>query len=200
MRAVFASLTVLLAGVSVLWQATDGLGALTTESARRLAAVRAPIAIPAVMLEDMAGTIRPLRSEVTKRITVVEFIYTSCPTICRAAGDALAQLRDRMITKGMASDVRILSVSFDPAIDGPAELAAYGDIHGADGTIWTVARPRVDDLDQLLKTFGVQVIADDYGGFEHNAAIHVVDPLGRLVSIVDIDDIDGAIAAVAALL
>jgi cytochrome oxidase Cu insertion factor (SCO1/SenC/PrrC family) len=33
------------------------------------------------------------------------------------------------------------------------------------------------------------VIPDSYGGFSHNAALHVVDPQGRLNRIIDLEDV-----------
>lgn len=55
----------------------------------------------------------------------------------------------------------------------------------------TVADPR--ELAPLLRQFRVIVIPDGLGGYEHNAALLVVDPRGRLVRIFDYDRIDDAL-------
>ena len=197
MRALLASVAVVLAGLGGLWLATDEFAALTTETSRRIALAENRPLVPPLVLEEMSGRTMTLRSAEGK-VTVVEFIYTTCPTICRAAGDYMAQLRDRLVEDGLVERVRSLSISFDPLNDGPTELAAYGQAHDADGTVWTIARPLAEDLPRLLESFGVQVIDDGMGGYEHNAAIHIVDPEGRLTAIFDIDDIEGAAKAVAA--
>ena len=44
-----------------------------------------------------------------------------------------------------------------------------------------------EELDAMLATFGVVVIPDGSGEFQHNGAIHVVDRQGRLVRILDYD-------------
>jgi protein SCO1/2 len=191
MRPLVASLAVVLAGGAVLWQATDGFAALTTESARRLAALTDTPALPAFPVETMTGDhlLLPPRD---RKATVVEFIYTNCPTICQAAGAEMARLRDRLAAGPLAGRVRLVSLSFDPARDGQAQMTEYGHWHGADGKIWTVARPEAKDLPALLKAYGVTVIPDRAGGFVHNAALQIVSPDGRLTAILGMDDLDGA--------
>ena len=130
---------------------------------------------------------------------LVEFIYTSCPTICQTAGSDLARLRDRLENDGYARKARILSISFDPQNDNVAQLRDYGERHGADRVIWTIGRPRQEDLDKILGAFGVTVIPDGYGGYQHNAAIHVLSPSGKLSAILDTDDIEGVLAEIARL-
>ena len=176
-------------GLAVLWQATDGLAAFTTEAARRLKVEHHPVHIADVDLTDYSGRRITLPDG---KLTLVEFIYTTCPTICQAAGDNFLQLRKRLQAASNADQIRMLSVSFDPIRDDNDQLAGYASLHGADGHIWTVARPRADAVPGLLKTFGITVIPDEFGGFQHNTAIHIVDRNGHLVAIVDTDDIERA--------
>lgn len=193
MRAVLASLAVAVLGGLLLWQATDGGRALTAESARRLAALHARPPVPQVVLRDADGQALPLGGA-GAGVALVEFIYATCPTICQSGGADFARLRDRLAAGGLAGRVRLMSVSFDPVNDGPDELATYAQAHGADGALWSVAVADPADLPALLDAFGVVVIPGPFG-FEHNIAIHVVDPEGRLVAITDADDIAAALAA-----
>jgi len=191
-RIVLPLLAVLLGG-GLLFKATDGLRAVTMEGARRIAVAETQPAVPDVMLETMQGALVPLRSSGGETL-LVEFVYTSCPVVCQLAASDFAEIRDRFSASG--AKVRMISVSFDPQRDDPAAMAAYGEAHGADGRIWTVARPRPGDLNRLLDVFGVTVIPDEWLGFEHNAAIHVIDGTGRLVSIFDTDAVDAVVSAV----
>lgn len=191
MRPLVASLAVVLAGGAALWQATDGFAALTTESARRLAALTDMPAMPAFPVETMTGE-RLLLPSHDRKATVVEFIYSNCPTICQEAGAEMARLRDRLAGEPFAGRVRLVSLSFDPVRDTQGQMAEYGRWHGADGPVWTVARPGTNDLSALLHAYGVTVVPDRVGGFIHNAALHVVSPDGRLTAILDMDDLDGA--------
>ncbi len=185
-----ATTLVLTAGTTVLWIRTDGARAFTSESARRLAIARHPRTPPLVLLEGADRrmfTLEALRG----RIIVVDFIYTNCPTVCVSLGAALTRLQAALIEL-QRDDVHLLSIGFDLARDTPDALAAYGRRHLADSTRWTLSRvAKPGDLQSLLSAFGIVVISDEYGGFTHNAALHVVDRQGRLVRIFDADDVDG---------
>lgn len=199
MHPLVASLAAALVGVAVLAGATDGFDALTTESARRLAALRDTPEMPRLSIETMAGTVETLPA--TPQATVVEFIYTTCPDICQTAGDEMARLRDRLATGPLAGRVRLVSLSFDPVRDDPARMAEYARWHEADGAVWTVARPAArDDLAAMLEAYGVMVIPDRMGGYTHNTALHILTPEGRLAAILDMDDLGGAEAALARVL
>lgn len=178
-------------GGGILWQATDGAQAFTSEAARRLDVMRAPRPVPNVMLEDMGGRLMPLLPQ-KGEVVLVEFIYTVCGDICQIAAADFADIRDQLRARG--EKVRLISVSFDPARDTPEQMAIYGDAHEADGTIWTVARPELSALEDLLDLFDVVVIPDEWGGFQHNAAIHVISAEGKFSAVYDTD----AVAAVLA--
>lgn len=197
MKSFLVSLAVLIVGSTLFFKATDNLQALTAEGARRLAVQREAPMIPPFMLETMNGTAISL-PQISDKAILVEFIYTTCPFICQSAGGDMARLRDRVVREGLGDRVRLLSISFDPENDTVAQLTDYGNLHDADGKIWTIARPKTKDLPALLKAFGVVVIPGDpseFGGFEHNTAIHVINLSGNLSAIVDTDDFDGAIDA-----
>ncbi len=134
------------------------------------------------------------------RVQVVEFIYPPCPDICQPAGTYMADLAEAVQDAGLADRIRLISVSFDPIRDDPAALRGYGAAHGADGALWTVARPAPDALPSLLHAYGVVVIDDGWGGFTHNTAFHVVDAAGRLRAITDFDDPAAALRAARAAL
>lgn len=198
MRSVFAVLAVCALGTASLWLGTDGLRAFTAEGARRLAVQERPRALPAAVLQDQDGRAFRLQ-DYQGRVVLVEFIYTRCLTVCSSLGASFQQLYRRLPAQGRA-DVVLLSISFDPRHDDPARLRDYARRYGADGRRWRIAR--INDpvqLQALLKAFGVTVIPDTYGGFEHNAAIHVLNRGGRLAAIHDPDDVPGALRRARAL-
>lgn len=183
-----ATLLVTLLGIGALWHGTDGFAAFTAEAARRAEILRSPRPLPAAVLEDQDGRTFGLQ-DYRGKLLAVEFIYTRCMTICRTLGIAFRQVRDHVPRRMLGSGFALLSVSFDTVRDDAASLKAYGDAHGADGRHWRIARVRdAADLQQLLDAFGIVVIPDGLGGFEHNAAIHLLDRGGRLALITDIDE------------
>ena len=188
MRTAVATLVIAVVAGAALWQATDGLRAFTTEGARRLAVLEQPRPVPDVRLIDVRGREQASTDE-NGRAVVVEFIYATCPTICTALGESFAKLRSDIDAAGLADRVRLISISFDLARDGPEALRDYAEAHGADGRVWTVARPENElALHSLLKVFDVIVIPDGAGGFVHNAALHVIGQNGKLKAIFSIGE------------
>lgn len=193
LRTASALALVLALGGALFAFETDGFRALTSEAARRLAIERAPRPLPQARLRDGYGATVQLPEP--GRAMLVEFVYTSCPTICVALGQSFAQIQDRLAALDERRAPRLLSISFDPDRDDAAALRSYAEAHGADPARWRVAAPlEPSDLARLLEAFGVVVIPDGEGGFVHNAALHLIDASGRLVRILDLEDIETAMA------
>lgn len=195
MRQYLISAAIALVGVAALWYATDGARAVTTEGARRVHVITAAPTVSTVALKDHTGGEIALAAP-KGGVALVEFVYTTCPTICVSAGILFSQLRDKLAAEGLAPRVQMYSISFDPGRDRPDVLADYADAHGIDGKVWKIGTPDVMALPRILSDFGVTVIPDGFGGYEHNAAIHIVNSDNRLISILDIDNIPAVIAAV----
>jgi len=178
--------------LAMLGTATRGFSALTTDTARALDVAAKPVLVPEIALLDMHRTAHTLRDD--RRSTIVDFVYTRCLTVCSALGGIYHTLQSEIGARGLESQVRLLSVSFDPAWDTPERLGPYVQVMRADPAIWTIAT--VADtaaLPTMLRTFGIRVIDDGVNGFVHNAALHVVDPKGRLVAILPFDAIGAAL-------
>lgn len=175
-------------GTGILWWSTDGLASFTAEAARRAEVLGSPRPLPAAVLEDQEGRTFSLL-DYRGKLLAVEFIYTRCMTVCRTLGVAFRQVRDHVPQSMLGPEFALVSISFDTARDDTRSLKAYGDAYGADSHNWRIARVRsAADLQLLLEAFAVVVIPDGLGGFEHNAAIHLVDRDGRLALISDIDE------------
>jgi protein SCO1 len=188
--------TLAVAGVAG-WQLTAGISSFTSESWRRASVVARPRAVPSVVVEDESGT-RFALNRLCGKVAVVDFIYTRCPTICKGLGSTSSQLAKRFRAQGL--DATVLSISFDPDNDTPERLRAFKHSTESTASAWQLARPLGSDArQQLLATFGVVSIPDGFGGFDHNAALHIVDRQCRLVRILDTDDVAGAEAVVRAL-
>lgn len=172
----------------------------TAEGARRLAVLRSPVAPPTLEMHGPDTQAQPLRAmlHAPGTATIVDFMYTRCVTVCSALGGTFQQLQDALRSGREGGDtlaVRLLSISFDPANDTPEVLAAYGRRFKADASFWRFATPvREPDVQTLLRRYGVVVIPDGLGGYEHNAALLVLDGNGRLVHIYDYDQARDALA------
>lgn len=198
LRTLIASAAVVvLAWAAAAWLTHD-FRVFTAEGARRLEVLEAPVAAPPVTVDGpQTGTVAlPELLRAHGGATIVDFIYTRCMSVCAALGSGFQQLQSRIATQEAASQapVRLLSVSFDPARDDDLSLARYADELHADPSIWRFVTVRDSaELQRLLRAFQVVVIDDDLAGFEHNAALLVVDGDARLVRIFDYDELDEAL-------
>lgn len=188
---VFAVLTV----AAGLWL-THNFAVWTAEGARRWQVQQAPVAAPGIQLQTAALGVQPLAALLGqgRKVTVLSFFYTRCPSICLSLGNTLQQMQLALQQQPPAA-VQLLSLSFDPAHDDVHALQAYSRQMRADPALWQFAAP-VDAaaLRALLTSFGVVVIADGQGGFDHNAALMVINRQGQLVRIFDDTDHEAALA------
>jgi protein SCO1/2 len=159
----------------------------TAEGARRLEVALAPVPAPPVQVEG-PGLAPGLRlSDVLAdghSVTIVDFFYTRCETVCLSLGTTFQQLQAALQQDAPPSPVRLVSISFDPR-DTTQDLRAYAArLHA--GPSWRFLRAAdARQTAQLLEAFRVTVVPSGRD-FEHNAALLVVDPRGRLVRAFDI--------------
>jgi len=196
LRTATLSLVLALFGWASASWLTQDFQVWTAEGARRLSVIERPVPAPAAVLAGPGLTQPSLPTWLTGtgEITIVAFFYTRCPTVCTALGSAFQQLQ-QSIAASPGDGVRLLTVSFDPVHDDAARLQQYASQRRADPGRWQVATvPDAAQLQRLLDAFQVVVIPDGLGGYEHNAALLIVDERGRLVRIFDVTDHDTALA------
>ena len=194
-----ACTTVLLAFMSALFALTGGFEHWTFEDQRRDDARQGRLLAPAIQVRTAQGTQRTLWSKPAgdPSVTLVNFIYTSCPTVCQTLGAEYTQMQHALAAEGGAvhHPIELVSLSFDVEHDGPAQLSAYAQRHRADPNAWTIAAPLAgEDAKLLLRALGVVVIPDGAGGYVHNGAIHLLDASGTVLAIYDDADWEPALA------
>jgi protein SCO1 len=102
---------------------------------------------------DQTGAERQLKSDVIgSRIVVVDFIFTSCQTICPVTTALLSQ------AKGKLADIPedelvFVSLSVDSRVDTPERLAAFAAAHDADWTFLTGEKPVMDEALTWLNAY-----------------------------------------------
>lgn len=194
----------LLAGLSASWL-TEGFEVWTAEGARRRAVIAAPVTAPHATLLGAGLTGQSLPGLLARpgRVTLVGFIYTRCPSVCLALGSSFQQLQVALSAQSSKrpDSIGLLSISFDPAHDGIDQLGRYAESWRADPRRWQIVTvPDTAQLQRLLTAWQVVVIPDALGGYEHNAALLVIDERGRLVRIFDDADSAAALAFARSLL
>lgn len=109
--------------------------------------------IPDIELLDQNGRkIRFYTDLVKGRTVAINFIFTTCTTICPPLGATFARVQKELGDK-VGRDVRFISVSVDPVTDTPERLKAWGEkFHAGDG--WTFVTGHKTQVDELLRVLG----------------------------------------------
>jgi len=117
-------------------------------------------AIPEVELIDQSGEAVSLRTLLAADQPIaLNFIFTTCTTICPVMTATFAQMRREL---GDAGDrLRLVSISIDPEYDRPDRLKAYAEQFRA-GAGWDFLTGDSNDIVQVLKSF------DSYAGSKMN--------------------------------
>ncbi|HEU0252987.1 MAG TPA: SCO family protein, partial [Pyrinomonadaceae bacterium] len=106
--------------------------------------------IPDVELLDQNGRKIHFYTDLVKGRTVaINFIFTTCTTICPPLGATFARVQKELGDK-VGRDVHFISISVDPATDTPERLKAWGaKFHAGDG--WTFVTGNKPQIDELLR-------------------------------------------------
>ncbi len=86
------------------------------------------------------------------RIVVMDFVYTSCTTVCPVLSAVFGQVQERLGDQ-LGNEVSLVSVSVDPTRDTPQRLKAYAARHKArPGWIWLTGPKQT--MDEVLDGMG----------------------------------------------
>jgi protein SCO1/2 len=100
---------------------------------------------------DQSGTSRQFYSDLVKdRVVVMNFIFTSCTTVCPTMGATFARVQKLLGNR----DVALISISVDPLTDTPQRLEAWSRKLDAQPG-WTLVTGSKTDIDRLLRSLGV---------------------------------------------
>jgi cytochrome oxidase Cu insertion factor (SCO1/SenC/PrrC family) len=112
--------------------------------------------IPDIVVLDQEGKAIHFYSDLVKGKTVViNFIFTTCTTICPPLAATFARVQKEMGDK-TGRDVHFISISVDPLTDTPERLKAWGAKFKA-GFGWTFVTGDKQEIDKLLNALGASV-------------------------------------------
>lgn len=107
--------------------------------------------IPDVELIDMQGQTNSLKALIASgRPILLNFIFTTCPSICPVASATFAQFQKKL--QSAADKPLLISISIDPEHDTPERLMAYAKKFGADSD-WLFLTGRLEDIIRVEKAF-----------------------------------------------
>lgn len=109
--------------------------------------------MPDVRLVDSEGNEVALADTLdVSEPVMLNFIFTSCTTICPAMSATFSQVQSKLGEEGEA--VRMISISIDPEHDSPAQLSEYAKRFEA-GPQWSLLTGSIEDSVAVQRAFNV---------------------------------------------
>jgi protein SCO1/2 len=119
------------------------------------------------------------------KVYVVEFFFTTCPTICPIMNENMVKIQNEYYGN---LNFGIVSFSINPEHDTPEVLKEYANSLGATLKNWNFLTGSKDKIYELANT-GFTLYAgensDAEGGFEHSGMFALVDKQGTIRSRID---------------
>lgn len=117
------------------------------------------------------------------KVYVVEFFFTTCPSICPIMNQKMVTIQDEFFGN---PNFGIASISITPEIDTPETLKAYAKKTGIVHRNWNLLTGKSNEVVFALAKQGFKLYAgkgeDAHGGFEHSGYFALVDKNGFIRS------------------
>jgi protein SCO1/2 len=128
--------------------------------------------VPDEELFDQDGALVRLSDQMRGRTVAVNFVFTTCTSICSPMTAIFARLQTEL-GDAMERDVRLVSISLDPGADTPELLKRYADKF-ARREGWTFLTGRSDRVARVLRALGGYA-----GAKERHAPLTLIGSNGR---------------------
>ncbi|MFN8155199.1 MAG: SCO family protein [Bacteroidia bacterium] len=119
------------------------------------------------------------------KITVVDFFFSTCRTICPKMSNQLMRVQHNYKDD---QDVMILSFTVDPQTDTPSRLKAYAEKHKAIKGKWYFLTGEKQEIYELAKTSYFLTAMEGNGGedaFLHSEQVVLIDKEKRIRGMYD---------------
>ncbi|ALJ06001.1 photosynthetic protein synthase II [Pseudalgibacter alginicilyticus] len=119
------------------------------------------------------------------KVYVVEFFFTTCPTICPRMNYNLVQIQNEFEN---FSDFGVASFTINPAHDTPEVLKAYAEKYGVKNPNWHLMTGKKEAIYKLSNQgFNLYTAEEESaeGGFEHSGNFALIDKNGFIRSRID---------------
>lgn len=137
---------------------------------------------PDFALQNAEGKV-VTRAELHGKVTVLHFIYASCPDVCPLHAEKIAEIQEMVSQTPMKGHVRFVTITTDPENDTPDVMRDYGPAHGLDPANWMFLTTQPDQPEdatrRLAEAHGHKFIESEDGYQTHSMVTHIVDKQGR---------------------
>lgn len=131
---------------------------------------------PVTLINQFGKEVTLNDPELKDKILVVDFFFTSCPSICPKLTRNMKTLQTAF--KKTDSLVRFISITVDPLRDSASRLKAYGDKFGVDhDSWWMLTGDRNEIYDLALNEFKANIASEGNidTGFIHTEKFFLLD-------------------------
>ncbi|GLB51020.1 photosynthetic protein synthase II [Neptunitalea chrysea] len=115
------------------------------------------------------------------KVYVIEFFFTTCPSICPIMNRNMVRVQDEFVTK---DNFGIASFTIDPEHDTPEVLLEYAKKHKVTNPDWHFLTGDRNEI-YTLANKGLMIYAGEgsaaNGGFEHSGQFLIVDKEGYVI-------------------
>ncbi len=130
-------------------------------------------------------SVRVTNEDFLGKVYVVDFFFTTCPTICPIMTKNLVALQNTFKDK---PDFGVASFTINPRYDTPTVLKTYANRYGIEDADWHLMTGEQERIYNLARE-GFYILAkeasDVPGGFEHSGMFALVDKEGYIRSRMD---------------
>lgn len=126
-------------------------------------------AVPEFSLTDQTGAVFSSAADLTGKVWVADFFFTTCPGPCPRMSSQMHQVQIALASKG----IRLVSMTVDPEHDTPPVLADYSRHFEAQPGVWfflTGSRGALNHLDKDVFKLG-----EVDGSLDHSTRFVLVD-------------------------
>ena len=129
---------------------------------------------PMVLTDQFGRNVTLNDSALKGKILVVDFFFTSCPTICPTLTRNMKRIQDAFKTDSV---LRYVSITVDPVRDSAARLKAYGAKFNINhDTWWMLTGPKDSVYHLVLKEFKANIASTDVDtNFIHTDKFFLLD-------------------------
>lgn len=110
--------------------------------------------LPNIVMVNQDGESVRIAEILKDKITVINFIYTSCTSVCQILTSNFRQLEKALDGIDKDGKAQLVSISIDPETDTPARLRQYADRQRIDLTKWTLLVSGMSSIERLSRTLG----------------------------------------------
>ena len=134
---------------------------------------------PPFALTDQDGNPLAL-ADLRGKAVLLDFVYTNCPGPCPILTGLHVEVQ-RALDPALRDRVQFVSISLDPLNDTPSALREYARKRGADTANWSFLTGPKEEVDAVLRAYGVGSARAPDGTISHLVVTFLIDGEGRIV-------------------